>query len=264
MARTRIGRGAIVDAIAHALGPLDRVHAVWEGGAASRGTLDEWSDIDISVDADDGAAATVFAAVERALGKLSGIELAYRVPLPPSHDYAQRFYRVRDASRFALVDLAVFRHSAGDKFLNPVLHGMPVFIMTRGGSPTELRWSRRAFAKAMRARLDRLRARYAMFACFVEKELARGNSIEALWHYQRVLLDTLLEVLRMRYGPAHYGFGVRYVHQELPAPVVRRFERLAFVKDETDLRRKTRAATRWLESAIEGLDFKSIERKLGA
>jgi hypothetical protein len=264
MARTRIAREAIVETVAAALDPLDCVHAAWEAGAASRGALDEWSDIDINVDADDDAAGEVFGAVERALERLSGIDLAYHVVLPPSHEYAQRFYRVAGASRFALVDLAVFGHSAQDKFLNPVLHGTPVFIVTRGAAPRELRWNRRAFVKAMRARLGRLRARHAMFACFVEKELERGNSIEALSHYQRLLLDTLLEVLRMRYGPAHYAFGVRYVHQELPASVVRRFERLAFVKDEADLRRKTKAATRWLEDAMKGLDFRGIERRLGA
>lgn len=263
MARTRVARGAIVDAIARAVAPLGCVHAVWQGGAASRGALDEWSDIDICVDADDGTSAAVFAAVERALRKLFGIELTYRVQLPPSHAYAQRFYRVRGAGRFALVDFAVFRHSAKDKFLNPALHGTPVFVMTRGGSPREARWSRKAFVRAMRSRLERLRARHAMFACFVEKEQERGNSIEALFHYQRLILDTLLEVLRMRYGPAHHGFGVRYVHQELPASVVKRFERLAFVKDAADLRRKRRAATRWLEDAMGELDFKDVERRLG-
>lgn len=264
MPRTRVAREAIVEAIAGALEPLKCVHAAWEGGAASWGALDEWSDIDINVDADDGAAGGVFGAVERALEALSGIELAYPVAFPPSHDYAQRFYRVRGASRFALVDLAIFRHSAKDKFVNPVLHGTPVLIVTRGGRLGEPRWNRRAFVKTMRARLERLKARHAMFACFVEKELERGNSIEALSHYQRLLLDTLLEVLRMRYGPAHYSFGVRYVHRELPPAVARRFERLAFVKDDADLRRKARAATRWLEEAMEGIDFRGMERRLGA
>jgi predicted nucleotidyltransferase len=264
MARGGITREAIVGAIARALKPLNCVHAAWEGGAASRGAIDRWSDVDVNVDADDGTAGAVFAAVERALEKLSGIDSAYRIPFPPSHDYAQRFYRVNGASRFALVDLAVFRHSAQDKFLNPALHGMPVFIMVRGGYPCAPRWSRRAFVKAMRARFERLKARHAMFACFVEKELERGNSIEALSHYQRLLLDTLLEVLRMRYGPAHHAFGVRYVHQELPPAVVRRFERLAFVRDEADLRRKAKAATRWLEDAMDGLDFGDVERRLGA
>jgi len=264
MARTRIAREVIVGAIARALDPLGCVHAAWEAGAASRGVIDEWSDIDICVDADDGTARVVFEAVERALGKLSGIELAYPVALPPTHDYAQRFYRLRGASRFALVDLAVFRHSAKDKFLNPVLHGKPVFILERGRRVRESRWDRRAFVRSMRVRLERLKARHAMFGCFVDKELDRGNSIEALSHYQRLLLDTLLEVLRMRYWPEHHGFGVRYVHQELPAPVVRRFERLAFVKDEADLRRKTRAATRWLEAAMKEVDFRSVERRLRA
>ncbi|MBM3308519.1 MAG: hypothetical protein FJY74_09360 [Candidatus Eisenbacteria bacterium] len=262
MKRKAVSREAIVESVARALAPLDCVHAVWEAGAASHGAVDEWSDVDVCVDADDGTAERVFAAVERALRRLSGIETAFPMLFPPEHAYAQRFYRIKGASPFALLDLGVFRHSAEDKFLNPAAHGDPVFLVTRGRPPRPPRWDRRAHVRAMRARLARLRARREIFGCFVDKELERGNSVEALFNYQRVVLDALLEVLSMRYRPQRYGFGVRYVHRELPKAAVKRYEGLAFVRDLADLRRKARAADRWLVEAMDAVDFEEIERRL--
>jgi hypothetical protein len=263
-ARSAVAREHIVHEVACAIAPLQCVHAAWESGAASHGAVDAWSDVDICVDADDGTAERVFEAVERALDERFGIALTFTMPFPPTHDYAQRFYRLERASRFALLDFAVFRRSARDKFLNPVIHGEPVFLVTRGRPPRAPSWDSRAFVGAMRARLDRLRARREMFACVVDKEVERGNWIEALFNYQRITLDALLEVLGMLHRPQRYSFGVRYVHRELPPAVVRRYERLAFVRDGDDLRRKARAADRWLGVAMDAVDFREVERRLRA
>lgn len=60
----------------------------------------------------------------------------------------------------------------------------------------------------------------------------------------------------------HRAVGAR--HAGLPH-VAReaRWSRRAFVKDEADLRRKTKVAARWLEDARDGLDLGDIERRLG-
>jgi hypothetical protein len=263
MGKARVDRGEIVGAIAGALEPMECVHALWEGGAASWGALDEWSDIDLCADADDESAPEVLEAVERALESLSGIELRYPVPLPSTHNYAQAFYRVKGASPCLLVDLAIFRHSATDKFLVPEIHGRPVFLFNKGNALEPPEFDARAHVDRMRARLERLKARHEMFWCFFEKEVSRGNTIEAVYHYQRILLDTLLEVQKMRESPVHFDFGFRYVHRELPAHVLRRLERLYFVKDERELRTKARRAEQWLRETMEAIDFGAILRDLG-
>jgi hypothetical protein len=263
MPRGRVGRDEIVRAIVNALEPMKCVHALWEGGAAGWGALDEWSDIDLCADADDARAPDVLKTAERALESLSGIEIEYPVPFPPTHNYAQAFYRVKGASPFLLVDLAVFKHSASDKFLVPEIHGRPIFLFNKGNALEPPEFDVCAHVGRMRDRLKRLRARHDMFWCFFEKEMGRGNTIEAVHHYQRILLDTLLEVLRMRHGPLHFDFGFRYVHRELPAPVLRRLERLTFVKDERELRTKARRAEQWLRETMDAIDFDDIERSLG-
>jgi hypothetical protein len=262
MVRRRVDREEVVRAIADALEPMACVHALWEGGAVSWGALDEWSDIDLCADADDERAPEVFQAVEQALTSLSGIEIKYPVPFPPTHNYAQAFYRVKGSSPFLLIDFAVFKHSATDKFLTPEIHGAPLVHFDKGGVLAPPAFDARAHVERMRARLERLRARHDMFSCFFEKEVKRGHTIEATYHYQRLLLDTLLEVLKMRESPAHFDFGFRYVHRELPAPVLKRLEKLYFVKDERDLRVKARRAEKWLLETMDSINFEEIEKRL--
>lgn len=259
--RDEIDRGAVNQAVARALEPLDYVHALWEAGAASWDRVDRWSDIDLNVDADDDRVEDVFQSVDAALESLSRIEIRYAIPYPPSHNYAQVFYRLAGASPFLFVDLAVFRHSAADKFLQAEIHGPPVFLFNKGETQANP-LDHDALLSTIIERAERLRLRYGIFGCFVEKETHRGNWIEALGNYQRIVLDTLLELLRIRYHPLHFNFATRYVHYELPPRVVRRFARLSFVRDEEDLRRKSRAADRWLREELAAIDRKAIAGKI--
>src|SRR5215210_3380042 len=118
-----VTRDAIQQALREALEPLDYVYAMWEGGSAATGRSDEWSDIDLQVDAEDDRTEDVFATAEDVLRKLSPIDLVYRLPEPTWHGHSQRLYRLRDASPFLMVDFVVMRHSSKEKFLQPEIHG---------------------------------------------------------------------------------------------------------------------------------------------
>ena len=50
---TPLTRAEILVTLRAALEPLPYTHALWEGGAAAFGRVDDWSDIDLQVDADD-------------------------------------------------------------------------------------------------------------------------------------------------------------------------------------------------------------------
>ena len=113
-------------------------------------------------------------------------------------------------------------------------------------------------------RRDRLGMRIALFGPFVSKELRRGNSLGALEAYQRIILDSLIQVLRMRYHPAHYGFGVRYVPFELPPEVVRKLEALSFVRSSEELPELSRKAVAWFRETLPAVTEPKVRAKLGA
>ena len=255
MAEERPTREAIIRAIAVALEPLSYVYAMWEGGAVAFDRLDQWSDIDICIDADDARVTEVFPHVERALQAIAPIQLKYDVPSPSLGEYVQAFYRLKDTPRFMIVDLAVFKHSAQDKLLEPEIHGQARLHFNKAGALRIPALDRAALEATLRARLERIGKRYRMFGCFIEKEIMRANWIEALDLYYRLVLDSLIEVLRIKHRPARHDFRTRYVRYDLPDGVVTRLRDLYFVKDEEDLRGKLRLAHEWLEQMLASADI---------
>jgi hypothetical protein len=256
-----VSREAVIRALVGALEPLDYVFALWEGGAVAFDRLDAWSDIDICVDALGERVKDVFPIVERALEAEVGIDLKYDVPAAAAHGYVQAFYRLTGAPRTMLVDLAVFRHSEPDKMLEPEIHGEARFQFDKvgGGVPA---LDKAAFLERLTTRLARLKLRFEVFACNVDKEIARGNWIEAVDLYHRLVLGSLTESLRMRYHPFHYGFGSRYVHYELPHEVVGRLVKFHFVSNETDLRAKVQEAGRWFRETVVGITPETMRTSL--
>jgi hypothetical protein len=261
-----LSRDRIVGAIVGALEPLDYVYALWEGGAVAFDRVDEWSDVDICVDAEDERVGDVFPVVEHALEALAPIELKYEVPAPALGEYVQAFYRLEGAGRFLLVDFAVFKHSAKDKLLEPEIHGNSRFHFNRGPGGGEglkiPRLDQPKLVEAMKTSLAQLQVRIDMFAPFVEKELGRGSYMEALAIYHRVVLGALVQVLRMKHKPAHYNFGTRYARYHLPVDVVGALKELHFVANEEDLAEKYRRAIEWFGEAVREVDFSEVEGKL--
>jgi len=257
-----LSRDRIVRAIVEALEPLDYVYALWEGGAVAFDAVDEWSDIDICVAAEDERVEEVFPVVERALEVLAPVRLKYDVQAPSLGEYVQAFYRLERTSKFMLVDFAVFKQTAKDKLLEPEIHGKSKFHFNRGSTVKIPHLDRGEFVESMKAKFDRTRKRFEAFACFVEKEMNRGNSIEALGLYHRLILDSLVQVLRMKYKPVRYDFGVRYVYRDLPEETVARLADLYFVADGKDLERKYRQAETWFRETVREINFEDIERSL--
>ncbi len=98
-----------------------------------------------------------------------------------------------------------------------------------------------------------------MFHLFVQKEINRGNHLEAVDFYH-MLLAWLVEALRIRYYPLHSDFKMRYIHYELPADMVKKLKRLYFVVDEGDLQEKYNELVRWFPKVISEIEKKEIER----
>jgi hypothetical protein len=256
-----VTRDDIVKAVVAALEPLDYVYAVWEGGAVAFDRVDRWSDIDICVDAEDCQVGECFPAVERALAALGRIALKFEMKQTMSAGYVQAFYRLEGTDECMLVDFAVFKHSWPDKLLEPEIHGRARFHFNKGGAVTVPRLDRRKLAADLRAALENTRMRLETFGCFVPKEIGRKNYVEAVTLYQRLVLDSLVDLLRIRYKPVRFGFKTRYIHYDLPPEVVERLRALFFVRDQRDLEAKYAEARAWFESELEVLGKTDFEAR---
>jgi len=261
--QTTLTRDSIVRALTKGLQPLPSVHAFWESGAAAFNRIDQWSDIDLYIVVDDAAAAAeTFLVVEKALAALSPIRLKHEVSWPPTSGIYQKFYRLAGTSEFLLVDLAVMTLSAPDKFPVREIHGEAVFLFNKGDTVHIPPLDAEAFVRGLLERRRRLAERMELFGPFVPKELHRHNWLEALEFYRGLVLQSLVEGLRMHYGPLHYDFRMRYAYRELPRDVLRRLEHLAFVKDPDDLAAKYPQAIAWFREAIEAVDERLVRHHI--
>ncbi len=251
--REKLSREEIVAALTEALVGLDYVDAMWEGGAAAYRRVDAWSDLDLYVVAADDRVGDAFRAVEDVLARISHVESKFAVPHPPASGLAQAFYRLETASPYLLIDLAVLKRSAPDKYLEPEIHGRAVFYIDKKGMAALPALDAEAFVKGLMERLGRLRDRFDMFGVFVQKELNRRNWMEAVDSYRVIVLGSLVEVLRMKNGPLHYNFGTRYVHKELPREVAKRLESLFFVADVDGLKAKYEEASSWFREVADSI-----------
>jgi hypothetical protein len=253
-----VDRERILDALRQALQPRPDVWAFWEGGSAATGRLDAWSDMDLQLICDDDRVQDVFGAAEEALRSVSPIELCWRVPEPAWHGHSQRFYRLRDAGPYLMIDLTVMRRSASMRFTEPEQHGRVLVYFDRSGLLAPPPFDAEAFRARMRADLDNLRDMFPILQPLVEKELLRGRVLDALSFYHSLTLRPLVTVLGMLHRPLRYTFGLRYLNHDFPRDVVQQLEALAYVADPQDLLAKHARAQALFQDAVGRLDLDAI------
>ena len=232
-------RHRIADAVTGALKPLPAVLAGWEGGSAAFGIVDAYSDIDLEYLVADGASfEDLYASAETALETVS--------PIAARHTPLQgRYYKLKDTGDFLLVDLIFFRVGDPDRHLEIERHGEKVPLFDKGN------WLRRApldegaLAMQRERRLRELQTWFPMSQVFVRKAILRGQHVEAVNAFWACTLKPLADLLRMRYCPARWDFGVRYLDRDLPAVVYAQVQDLALVSDLRDLEGKLARAVGW-------------------
>ena len=253
-----VGRAQVLERLRSAFEPLPHVHAMWEGGAAAFGRVDEWSDIDLQVVADDDRVAEIFPVAESALESLSPISLRYELPQPTWHGHHQCVYRLRDASPFLLIDFVVMKFSAEDKFVQPELHGDALVHFDRAKCVHSDPLDADLLRDKLTARLQHLQLIFELFQILTLKEVHRGHDLEALTYYHTYTLRPLVEVLRIQHQPARHAFHTRYLQYDLPAPLVEKVRSLHFVSDLEDLARKREEAERLFREATQNIDWDEL------
>ncbi|MFN8546443.1 MAG: hypothetical protein U0527_00345 [Candidatus Eisenbacteria bacterium] len=241
-------REEILAPLKAALEPKPYVHAMWEGGAVSFDRADQYSDIDLQVDADDDHVDDVIRITEEVITRLSPIELRYELPQPSWHGHAQVFYRLERAGRFLLLDFVVMKHSAKDKLIQPEIHGRPVVHFDKSGVTTVPPLDLTELERKLAERRESLKVTFPLFQSLVEKEIHRKNWAEAIAFYHAFTLRPLVEWLRIHHCPVRHNFYARYYKYDLPADVAVRLEPLFWVGSPDDLKRKLDEAGAWFRA----------------
>ncbi len=226
---------------------------MWEGGAASFGRVDEWSDIDVQFAVDDERVADAVLLLEETLEDLGGIETRLVLPQPTSHGHWQGFYRLKRASKFLLVDLVVMKKSSTNRFSQPEIHGQPRISYDKIGFLKTDPLNKKELMEKLENRVRILATTFDLFQPFVLKELNRRNYAEAFAYYNSVTVRPLIELLRVKYCPARHDFYTRYLYYDLPRNVAERLESFYFVSGPEELGKKHGEAVEWFNRTFSEL-----------
>lgn len=245
-----ITRETLVTALVQALQPQTWVNAAWIGGSAAYGPPDRYADLDLQLDVDDARVDDTFALVERTLEALSPIEDRLIIPTPTWHGHAQRFYRLRDAGEYLLVDLVVMqRTTTAPRFDEREIHGELIVLFDKVSALVPPKLDQGAHREKIRQRIARIASR-RMFQVLPKKEILRGHPIDAMYFFHGFTLAPLVDLLRIEHCPQRFDFAMRYLDRDLPKEVVERLQPLFFAADLEDLERKRVEAERWLEEQL--------------
>ena len=234
-----------------ALRQSPHVLAGWESGSAAFDLVDEYSDIDLNFLLDEASAEDSFyAAVEAALETVSPIAATHSAP-------PGRYFKLRDAGDFLLVDVCTFGVEDLGERLDIERHGVVRPLFDKGqwlrSDPSAAIAQDAARAKGLDQRLADLEAWFPVSQGFVRKAILRGQEVDALASFWGYTLKPLVELLRMRYCPARWDFGMRYLDRDLPAPVYEELRDLMFAREPDDLAEHLSKASGWGESLLREL-----------
>lgn len=236
-------RDEILAEILRELKSYPQVNLIAEGGAKAFGRFDELSDLDLMVDAEDGTVEETVKKFEEFLDGLAGISSVYTAA--DGKEKQHKFYQLRDADRFSIVDLFIVENSNPAKELEKHIHGDLVIHLDKHDymKDQEIKFSQNKEAqKALQEKIDAFGEKaknvFEFFLYQTEKEIMRGNYIDALAYYFDLTLKPLIRMLRVKHNPVHYNFELRYLYDEFPADVVKEIEALLSITDIEDLKRK--------------------------
>ncbi len=232
-------RDRITSALCQALEPLPSVLAGWEGGSAAFDAIDKYSDIDLIFLVENNAVSDeLYAAAQAAITTVS--------PITCSHlDSVGRYYKLEEGGDYLLVDLCFLRQGTPDRRLDVERHGQIHQLFDKGDWLRDRSLDETTLGAARDKRRQELQAWFSVSQNFVRKAIIRGQEVDALAAFWGYTLRPLVELLRMRYCPLRWDFGMRYLDRDLPRPVFRELQDIMFVKDPNDLSAHLEKANGW-------------------
>jgi predicted nucleotidyltransferase len=230
------------------LEPHPHVYALWLEGADARGIVDEFSDIDIWFDVEDGQEENVFKQLEQLLSELAPLDFIYRKPeFHPQ--IKQCFFHLASASEFLIIDVCIQSHSRVFEFSS----SDPVKVIF--DKANVIRFQQNAERINVLEQAKAIQPQVTLYRIWVLKALKRGHWLEAISYYHECILEPLAQVLRLRYTPEKVDYGFKHFDQDLPDVVVARVKALTKVDSSGGLESNLEKAVEWLNKIVRELEY---------
>jgi predicted nucleotidyltransferase len=229
------------------LEPHESVHALWLEGADARSIVDEFSDLDVWLDVEDGHEENVLKHIEQYLNELAPLDFVYRKPDFHPH-IKQCFFHLANTSEFLIIDVCIQSHSRELEF-GP---NDPVKIIFDKSNVICFKQDTEKINVLEQAKA--LQSQVLLYRVWVLKALKRGHWLEAVSYYFECVLEPLARVLRLHYTPEKVEYGFKHFDQDLSEDVVAQLKTLTRVDSGERLESNLNKAVEWLNGVVKEME----------
>ena len=237
-------RDQIIERLRERLQDCEPVYALWLEGADGLGRVDEYSDIDVWLDVEDGweeKALDVCLGVLKEFGPLDFVE-TFEHPHPKIFQYNAH---ITGTPEFLLLDICVQSHSRGSEgctFVRDDVAEFPVILFDKASiiqiikePPVNQAEVQKVFRQCVDTFDQQSRLR---------KYLLRAKFLEATAYYGKYVCEPLITMYRLVHTPRHYEYYLVHITDHLPAEAVKNLETLHAFRSLEDITRNLSLANR--------------------
>lgn len=247
-----ITRKDIINAIWDGLRIRRYIHAAWLEGSDAHGVNDEYSDIDLWIDVDDGRESEALDLLKSTLTSFGPLDLDFE-PQHPHPQIRQAYYHISGTSEFIIIDVCVQSHSREIYFQKGFVD-QKIYVLFDGFSTLKFKdpdWT--AFEHENQLRCKEIISSLPLGVLRTRKEIQRKNYLEALSYYQHEILEPLVELLRLKYQPTKHDFKLKHITRDLPKNVLIKLEYLFSISSIEDISEKYPEAETMIRETAAGM-----------
>jgi len=235
----------VLDQIEAVLKDEPSVHAMWLEGSWSRKSNDEFSDIDLWLDVDDGSEKNAFRLVKKTIGEFGELDL--ELDMHQEHPRLEhRIYHLKDTSPYHIYEVVTQAHSRKFVFTRSI-HEITVLF----DKDNTIHWQDYDEAKVhqeLKSRAQYLREFLSLGQMIIDKQIKRGKYIDSFGYYVRWCLQPFIELVRIKYCPGRADLWIKDLKSDLPPEVVKEVEPLFQVSSLEDISKNVEKASRLVKS----------------
>lgn len=239
-------RSDLINGLRHALESDSRFIAAILEGADAHKTVDEYSDIDIRV-IYEGDLNAVQSVVTSALQQFGEVDYTY-VRREPNG--TRLILHCAGTPKYLLFDILLQPYLEYNKYISKD----KILLFDKLNILTE--FNEMSGSEEIIARIEKLKSNGALRDIYFEREALRGNFLEALHQYQTLVLQPLVEILRLCYCPQYRDLQLKHVTKDLPYEVVVLLEDLYRVSSVEQIVEKKKQADDLFQKTFETISKK--------
>lgn len=228
---------SIVDELKELLEGNQDTHAMWIAGSIAEGFADEFSDVDLWVDIEAGKDKEIFDLIEKFLESKGELDAKLGRSLEPP--FTHRVYHLAGTNPYHFIEFTLHTHS--DQY-DPTEGSRTLKVLFDKDGTTEVRSpanekSDEEIQDRKQSLIDKIDVGYIS----VEKEILRGQFMDAMHNYEFWLITPVIELARIKHSPLKTSYGLKHGSRDLPKETQDEIQSLYTIESLEDLANKMEA-----------------------